>query len=63
VNIGFTYLLGVASGRWHAIMTTLLAIEIGFVFFLIATLDNPFSRGAQLSPEPLLRALRVLESL
>jgi hypothetical protein len=60
INIAFTYMLGVSSQRWHVVMTVLLAAEVGFVLFLIATLDNPFSAGAAISQEPLRRALRVM---
>ena len=63
VSIGFTYLLAPESGRWHAVMTLALAASIGFVLFLVATLDNPFAPGAGLSPQPIQRALAAIQTI
>ena len=51
VTIIFTYFFGIENQRVQALMTTLLAAEIGLVLFLISALNYAFNGDLQVRPE------------
>jgi len=61
-TVAFTFLFVLSDGRWQAVMTAALAAQLGFVLFLIGTLDNPFYGAARISDQPIRQALSAIQT-
>ena len=62
IIVALTFLFVLSDGRWQAVMTTALAAQIGFILFLIGTLDNPFYGAARISDQPIRQALSAIQT-
>jgi hypothetical protein len=63
VTVLFTYFFGLKHRRALLAMTALYVASIGFVLFLIAAMDYPFSGTVRVSPEALEVVLERIEQL
>lgn len=61
VTVLFTYFFGLKNRRALLAMTALYVASIGFVLFLIAAMDFPFSGTVHVTPEALEQVLERLE--
>ena len=61
-TVAFTFLFVLSDRRWQAVMTAALAAQIGFILFLIGTLDNPFYGAARISDQPIRQALSAIQT-
>ncbi len=65
VTVLFTYFFGLKSMRTQLMMTALYVAAIGFVLFLIAAVDHPFSGTVRVEPRAMdlvLERIELLES-
>jgi hypothetical protein len=53
VTVLFTYFFGLKNMRAQMAMTAMYVAAIGFVLFLVAAIDNPFSGTVSIKPEAL----------
>lgn len=63
VTVLFTYFFGLRHQRALLAMTALYAASIGFVLFLIAAMDFPFSGAVSVQPEAMEMVLHRIEAL
>lgn len=63
VTVLFTYFFGLKNQRALLAMTALYAASIGFVLFLIAAMDFPFSGAVSVQPEAMEMVLHRIEML
>ncbi len=61
VTVLFTYFFGLKNMRAQMAMTALYVASIGFVLFLVAAIDNPFSGTVSIKPEALELVLNRIE--
>lgn len=62
-TIIFTYFFGIENLRVQALMTTLLAAEIGLVLFLISALNYPFNGDLRVRPEAFQGVLQSMNEI
>jgi hypothetical protein len=62
ITVAFTFHFVLSDVRWQAGMTAALAAQIGFILFLIGTLDNPFRGTARISDQPIRQALSAIQT-
>jgi hypothetical protein len=63
IAVGFTYLFGIESARTQSFMVASLAGLIGFILFLVISLDYPFSGDLSIEPEAIKRVIEAWEPL
>jgi hypothetical protein len=63
IAVGFTYLFGIESTRTQVLMVALLAGLIGFILFLIISLDFPFTGDLRIEPEGIKSIIETWESI
>jgi hypothetical protein len=63
IAVGFTYLFGIESARTQMLMVASLAGLIGFILFLIISLDFPFSGDLRIEPEAIKGVIELWEPL
>jgi hypothetical protein len=63
MTVLFTYFFGLKSFRGQLAMTALYVAAIGFVLFLIAAVDYPFSGVVSIKPEAMERVVQRIEQL
>jgi hypothetical protein len=63
IVIGFTYLFGIESARTQTFMVASLAGLIGFILFLIISLDYPFSGDLGIEPEAIKSVIEMWEPI
>ena len=63
VTVLFTYFFGLKNFRAQVLMTVLYVASIGFVLFLIASIDHPFSGGVSITPEAMELVIQRIEAL
>ncbi len=63
VTVLFTYFFGLKNFRAQIAMTALYVMSIGFVLFLIASIDYPFSGAVSVRPDAMEQVIRRLEAL
>lgn len=63
IAVGFTYLFGIESARTQAFMVASLAGLIGFILFLIISLDYPFSGDLRIRPEAIKSVIQLWEPI
>lgn len=63
IAVGFTYLFGIESARTQSFMVAALAGLIGFILFLIVSLDFPFSGDLRIEPEAIKSVIEMWEPL
>jgi hypothetical protein len=61
VTVLFTYFFGLKSLRAQLMMTALYVAAIGFVLFLIAAVDYPYSGAVRVEPRPMELVLERIE--
>jgi hypothetical protein len=61
IAVAFTYLFGIENARTHAFMVASLAGLIGFILFLIISLDFPFSGDLLIEPEAIKSVIETWE--
>lgn len=62
ITVGFTYFFGLSNRAAHALMIAALSSMIGLSFFLILTLDLPFSGSLRVPPKAFQQTLQELRS-
>lgn len=65
VTVLFTYFFGLKSLRAQLMMTALYVAAIGFVLFLIAAVDYPYTGAVRVEPRPMelvLERIQLIES-
>jgi hypothetical protein len=63
IAVGFTYMFGIESLRAQTLMVASLAGLIGFILFLVISLDYPFSGDLRIEPEPIKSVIELWEPL
>jgi len=63
IAVGFTYLFGIESARTQILMIASLAGLIGFILFLIISLDFPFSGDLRIEPEAIKNVIEMWEPI
>jgi hypothetical protein len=63
VTVLFTYFFGLKNFRAQIAMTVLYVASIGFVLFLIASIDHPFSGSVSITPEAMEQVIQRIEAL
>lgn len=63
VTVLFTYFFGLRNPRAQMAMTGLYVASIGFVLFLVAAIDNPFTGAVSIKPEALELVLNRIEHI
>ena len=63
VTVLFTYFFGLKNFRAQIAMTALYVSSIGFVLFLIASIDHPFTGTVSITPEALELVIQRIELL
>lgn len=63
VTVLFTYFFGLKNFRAQVSMTVLYVASIGFVLFLIASIDHPFTGTVSITPEALELVVQRIEQL
>ena len=63
VTVLFTYFFGLKNFRAQIAMTALYVTSIGFVLFLIASIDHPFSGAVSVRPEAMELVIQRIEAL
>jgi hypothetical protein len=63
VTVLFTYFFGLKNFRAQIAMTALYVVSIGFVLFLIASIDHPYRGSVSISPEAMELVLGRIEVL
>ena len=63
VTVLFTYFFGIKNLRAQLAMTALYVISIGFVLFLVAAVEFPFSGAVEVKPEAMESVIRRIELL
>lgn len=61
VTVLFTYFFGLKNFRAQIAMTALYVASIGFVLFLIASIDHPFTGAVSVKPEAMELVIEQLE--
>jgi hypothetical protein len=51
ITIIFTYFFTSKMGRWHTLLTALIAVSLGLNIWLLAAYSLPFSGGLKIQPE------------
>jgi hypothetical protein len=63
IAVGFTYLFGIESARTQILMLASLAGLIGFILFLIISLDFPFSGDLRIEPKAIKNVIETWEPI
>lgn len=63
VTVLFTYFFGLKNPRAQMAMTAMYVASIGFVLFLVAAIDNPFTGSVSVSTEALELVLNRIEHI
>lgn len=63
VTVLFTYFFGLKNFRAQLAMTALYVVSIGFVLFLVAAIDNPYTGSVSIAPEALELVVGRIEHL
>jgi hypothetical protein len=63
VTVLFTYFFGIKNVRAQLAMTALYVVSIGFVLFLVAAVEFPFSGSVSVTPEAMEAVIRRIELL
>jgi hypothetical protein len=63
VTVLFTYFFGLKNFRAQIAMTVLYVASIGFVLFLVASIDHPFSGSVSITPEAMELVIQRIELL
>ena len=61
VTVLFTYFFGLKNFRARMAMTGLYVASIGFVLFLVASIDHPFSGSVSIQPEAMESVIQRIE--
>ena len=61
VTVLFTYFFGLKNFRAQLAMTALYVVSIGFVLFLVAAIEYPYSGNVSIKPEALERVIERIE--
>ena len=61
VTVLFTYFFGLKNFRAQLAMTALYVVSIGFVLFLVAAIEYPYSGNVSIKPEALERVMERIE--
>jgi hypothetical protein len=63
VTVLFTYFFGLKSFRAQLLMTGLYVTAIGFVLFLVAAIDYPFTGSVSIKPEAMEMVIQRMQAL
>jgi hypothetical protein len=63
VTVLFTYFFGIKNLRAQLAMTALYVVSIGFVLFLVAAVEYPYSGTVEVTPEAMEAVLRRIDTL
>jgi hypothetical protein len=63
VTVLFTYFFGLKNFRAQIAMTALYVASIGFVLFLVAAIDHPYSGAVSITPEAMELVISRIEQL
>lgn len=61
ITIAFCWLFGFEKAWLHSLSTSLVAVTLGLVIFLIVVFNCPFRGQMQISPEPFARMLKHMD--
>jgi uncharacterized membrane-anchored protein YitT (DUF2179 family) len=60
ITLALAFFFGAEAFWWHTIMTTLLAILIASILFVMMELAHPFASGIAIQPEGYINVLEIM---